>query len=91
MALSQHLDESVVVLLAVLGIKNVEVLATAISFTAGLQAWRPANVSQLLTSVEECLITLDSDFRSVFSSCAFDYSSHDDTSSCENVHGCNMS
>lgn len=37
--------EPVVVLLAVLGIKNVEVLGIEVRIIAGLRAWRPAKVS----------------------------------------------
>ena len=59
-------DERVVVLPVVLGITNVGVLATEIWVTAGLRAWRPANVSRALITVFVCLLlSIYSDFHRI--------------------------
>ena len=48
-ARSRNLAEPVAVLLTVLGIRTAGNQATETSFTGGLRAWRPVNVSPTLT------------------------------------------
>ena len=60
MVYSRNPGESVVALLAALGIRTVEVPATETWVTAGSTGSKPAKVSYSLTDVDSCLFELAS-------------------------------